>query len=172
MGSEDGAARGPRRAHPSGVDYRVTGGQGGEIPGGIRPDAFDGRLEWTPLPRGRDLVGAVAARLGSEAEPEKVLLGVLVPLATRLDAPARDALRAALPPPVARELADGAFAVGAPVPRAEGARDLLATVARLVQQPPARALTTIRAVLGALAEALPGSGIAERLAPALADALA
>jgi uncharacterized protein (DUF2267 family) len=154
------------------MDYRVSGGQGGEIPGGIRPDALDGRLEWTAVPPRRGLLGAVAARLGSEADLDKIVLGVLAPLRGWLEGPPLEALRAALPPPLARELQDGAFALGAPVRRAHDAADLVATVSRLIQHPPARALAYVRAVLGALRDALPAAGIAGRLPPDLADAFA
>ena len=153
-------------------DLAVQGGQGGVLPGAIGPEELDGRLEWTPVRGDGDLLGAVAARLGSPADPVRVVLATLAPLRGWLEGPALDALLGALPWPVARELPRAEEYLLAPIPRATGAGDYLATVARLAGESVAGARAHATAVLAALEAVLQPDELREiagRLPPDLAD---
>ena len=152
--------------------YRVRGGVGPALPGIVGPGELDGRAEWVPVRRGTDLLDTVEARLGSEVDLRKIVLGVLAPLCPALDGAPLGALLAQLPLSLARELVQRDLALDARVRTPRGAGDYLVEVARLVLQPPARAATYVRAVLaaarGALTEA-DREAIAARLPPDLAE---
>src|SRR6266508_6068461 len=131
-------------------DYRVRGGIGPPLPGIVGPADLDGRAEWVPVVRQtRELLEVLAARLGSEVDLHKIVLGVLSPLRSALDGAPLGALVARLPLSLARELAAGGVAVGGRVRSPSGAGDYLLEVARLVQLPPARAATYVRAAFAA-----------------------
>jgi uncharacterized protein (DUF2267 family) len=152
--------------------FYVSGGQGGTIPGTLGPGGIDGRLEWVPAPHGGDLVGAIAARLGSPADPERVILAAIAPLAPWLEGPALEAIQAALPWPLARTLLRAEEFLLEPIPRATGAGDWLATVARIVRRPLPSARAHALAVLGAVRETLSpeaSRAVEGRLPPDLAD---
>ena len=119
-----------------------------------------------PIEDAPDLLEAVRARLGSEADPEKILLGVLAPLRPWLQGEALDAILASLPRPVAGELLEAGSVLLAPLPRPDGAGDYLATVVELVQHPPATARAYVLAVFGALEEVL-GEDVARSVAARL-----
>lgn len=154
-----------------GDDYRVRGGVGPELRGLVGPAEVDGRADWVPLPRSADLLGVVAARLGSEADVHKIVLGVLAPLVPALDGAPLGALVAQLPLSLARELAQPDLALNVRVRSPRGASDYLLEVSRLVLHPPDRAATFVRAVFaaarGALARA-DAEAVAARLPPDLA----
>lgn len=152
--------------------YEVKGGVGGSLPGAIGPDELDGRAEWVPLRRGGDLLDALVARLGSEADLGKVVLSVLCPLRPALDGAPLGALTAKLPQNLARELADAELNLCARVPVPAGAGDYLLDVSRLLLHPPRRAASYVRAVFAAAKSVLapPDSeAIAMRLPPDLAE---
>jgi hypothetical protein len=132
-------------------EYRVRGGVGPALPGLVSPAALDGRAEWVPVARsGADLLETLEARLGSEVDVHKIVLGVLAPLAAALDGAPLGAVVAHLPLYLARELAQPDFALNTRVRAPRGAGDYLLEVARLVLQPPSRAVTYVRAVFAAL----------------------
>jgi uncharacterized protein (DUF2267 family) len=163
----------PARAHPSGVGryFEVGGGQGGSIPGGLGPDGLDASLEWVPLPARPDLLEAVRARLGSEADPEKVVLGVLAPLRGWLEGEPLEALLRALPLDLAARVRDAERWLLRPVHLPAGEGDATPEIAALVQRSPAEARLLARAVLGAARETLSAAAsaeIARRLPPDLA----
>lgn len=151
-----------------GDDYRVRGGVGPPLPGIVGPADLDGRAEWVPVPRTRELLDVLSARLGSEVDLHKVVLAVFSPLRAALDGPPLGALLAQLPLSLARELAAGGVAVGARIRSPSGAGDYLLEVSRLILHPPWRAATYVRAVFaaaravlsreesGAIATRLPG----------------
>lgn len=153
--------------------YTVRGGVGPALPGTVSPGEVDGRTEWVPVGGGPEgLLGALAPRLGSGVDAHRLVLGVLAPLAHALDGPPLAALLAHLPPAIAGELAAGGATFGGRVRRPSGAGDYLLEVARLVQQPPWRAATAVRAVFAAARAVLAGEdleAIAARLPPDLAD---
>ncbi len=152
--------------------YRVRGGVGPPLPGIVGPAELDGRSDWVEVPRDRDLLARVEARLGSEVDLHKIVLGVLAPLCPALDGAPLGALVAHLPLALARELAQRDVATGARVRAPRGAGDYLLEVARLIQQPPARAVTYVRAVFAAARATLPrehAEAIASRLPPDLAE---
>lgn len=131
-------------------DYRVAGGYGDEVPGTIAPDALDGRVEWVH-PEGASLVDRLEARLGSEVDLRKILLGALVPLLGVLRGEPVHAIAARLPYPLARELleADDGVARGP-----AGVEPYLREVAELVQHPPPTAAIYVGAVLATVRDAL------------------
>jgi uncharacterized protein (DUF2267 family) len=152
--------------------YAVRGGVGGVIPGLVGPAELDGRAEWRPLREPRDLVEALAGRLGSEADHEKVLLAVLAPLRPALEGEPLGALLARLPPHLARELADAELNLNARVPAPVDVGEYLVEVAGLVLHPPRRAAEYVRAVFAAAQAVLApedAQAIAERLPPHIAD---
>lgn len=152
--------------------YRVRGGVGPPLPGIVGPADLDGRAEWVPVRPAADLLDAVAARLGSEVDLHKIVLGVLAPLCPALDGAPLGALLAHLPLPLARELGQRDIALGARVRAPRGAGDYVVEVARLVQQPPARAATYARAVVAAVRGVLTpaeAEAIAARLPADLAE---
>jgi uncharacterized protein (DUF2267 family) len=126
--------------------YAVRGAVGPQLPGIIGPADLDGRVEWVPVRRTGELLDVLAARLGSEVDVHKIVLGVLAPLASALDGAPLGSLLAHLPLSIARELAAGAIAVGAPIRGPTGAGDYALEVASLIQHPPWRAATYVRAV--------------------------
>lgn len=132
-------------------EYHVSGGYGGEVPGTLGPDELDGRAEWVAL-SGRDLRERLQARLGSEVDLRKVLLGVLVPLLGALRGEPVRAIAARLPYALARELLDADDAAARAPP---GAEQYLREVSELVQHPLAAAAFHVRAVLGPIRAALP-----------------
>jgi uncharacterized protein (DUF2267 family) len=153
--------------------YQPSGGVGGRIPGTLGPADLDARAEWVPLRRPRDLLEAVALRLGSEVGVRKVVLAVLSPLRGALEGEPLGALAAALPADLARVLADAELNLNARVPAPAGARDYVEEVSRLVLHPPRGAAEYVRAVFAAAKTVLaPGAvaAIAERLPPELAAA--
>jgi uncharacterized protein (DUF2267 family) len=127
-------------------EYRVSGGYGGAVPGTIAPNGLDGRAEWVPL-QGHGL----EARLGSEVDLRKVLLGVLVPLLGALRGEPLRAIAARLPYALARELLDADDGAARAPPTAE---QYLREVSELVQHPLAVAAFYVRAVLGTIRAAL------------------
>lgn len=131
-------------------DYRVRGGIGPPLPGIVGPADLDGRAEWVPVVRQtRELLEVLSARLGSEVDLHKVVLGVLSPLRAALDGAPLGALLAHLPLPLAREMAAGGVAVGDRIRSPSGAGDYLLEVSRLILHPPWRAATYVRAVFAA-----------------------
>jgi hypothetical protein len=126
--------------------YTVRGGVGPWLPGIIAPADLDGRVEWVPVRRSGELLDVLEARLGSEVDVHKVVLGVLAPLVSALDGAPLGSLLAHLPLSLARELAAGGAAVGAPVRAPMGAGDYVLEVSRLILQPPWRAAAYVRAV--------------------------
>jgi uncharacterized protein (DUF2267 family) len=152
--------------------YRVRGGVGPPLPGVVGPADLDGRVEWVPVRRSRDLLDELAARLGSEVDLHKVVLAVFLPLRADLDGAPLGALLAHLPLSLGGQLAAGGAAVGTRVPSPAGPGDYLVHVARLVQQPPWRAATCVRAVFAAARAVLAAEdaeAIAARLPGGLAD---
>jgi hypothetical protein len=152
-------------------DYRVRGGVGPPLPGVVGPADLDATVEWVPVRRTSELLDVLAARLGSEVDLHKIVLGVLAPLAQALDGAPLAALLGHLPLWVGRELAAGDAALGARVRPATGAGDYLLEVSRLIQHPPPRAATYVRAVFAAARAVLSreeAEAIAARLAPDLA----
>jgi hypothetical protein len=155
-----------------GDDYRVSGGVGPHLPGIVGPAELDGRAGWVPVPRGADLLDLVSARLGSEVDVRKVVLGVLAPLCPALDGAPLGAVVAHLPLSLARELAQHDVALGARVRAPTGAGDYLLEVSRLVLQPPRRAATYARLVFAAARRVLTraeADAVAARLPGDLAD---
>lgn len=155
-----------------GEGYRVRGGVGPSLPGVVGPGEVDGRVEWVPIARGGDLLDVLAARLGSEVDLDKVVLGVLAPLRAALEGPPLAAIAARLPPHLAAELAAGDVALGAKVRPPANAAEYVTEAARLVQHPPWRAATYVRAVFAAARAVLSpedAEGIAARLPPDLAE---
>jgi uncharacterized protein (DUF2267 family) len=153
-------------------EYRVRGGVGPPLPGIVGPADLDGRVEWVPVRHGQELIEVLAARLGSEVDPEKVVLAVFLPLRDALDGPVLEALVAHLPLSLAGQLAAGGAAVGARVRPPSGAGDYLLEVSRLILQPPWRAATYIRAAFAAAQAVLQPEqreAIAARLPADLAD---
>lgn len=152
--------------------YRVRGGVGPALPGIVGPAEVDGRSGWVEVGRDRHLLGRLEARLGSEVDLHKIVLGVLAPLCPLLDGAPLAALSAHLPLSLRRELAAGDVATGARIRTPRGAGDYLLDVARLIQHPPARAATYVRAVLAAARAVLrreDADAIAARLPPDLAE---
>ncbi len=153
--------------------YRVTGGVGPALPGLVGPAGVDGRAEWVPVVRyGADLLEILEARLGSEVDVHKIVLGVLAPLVPALDGAPLGALVARLPLSLARELAQADVALGARVRAPRGAGDYVVEVGRLVQHPPPRAATFIRATFAAARRVLSraeSEEIAARLPADLAE---
>lgn len=156
-----------------GTPYQPRGGVGGAIPGALSPAELDPRLEWVPLRRPRDLLDALAMRLGSEVDLRRIALAVLSPLRGALEGEPLGALLAALPQDLARVLADAELELNARVHDAIGAPDYLSEVSRLALHPPRRAAEYVRAVFASAKAVLEPEailGIAERLPPDLADA--
>ena len=152
--------------------FQVKGGVGGAIPGALGPADLDARLEWVHLRPGGDLLDALAARLGSEADLYKVVLAVLAPLRSALEGGPLGALTAKLPLDLARQLADAEQNLCAHLPPPSGAGDYLVDVSRLVQHPPRRAASYVRAVFASAKDLLAhqdSEAIAARLPPDLAD---
>ena len=153
-------------------DYRVRGGVGAELHGIVGPAQVDGRADWTPVSRGRDLLGEIAARLGSEVDLFRAVLGVLAPLVPALDGAPLGAIVSRLPPSFARELAAAGAAIGGNVRSPRGAGDYVLDVSRIILQPPWRAATHVRAVFAAARAVLPredAEAVAARLPPDLAE---
>jgi uncharacterized protein (DUF2267 family) len=152
--------------------FHVKGGVGGLLPGALGPADLDARLEWVRLRPGGDLLDALAARLGSEADLYKVVLAVLAPLRASLEGEPLRLLFAKLPQDLSRQLADAEQNLCAHLPAPSGAGDYLVDVSRLVQHPPRRAATYVRAVFASAKDLLAHEGseaIAARLPPELAD---
>jgi uncharacterized protein (DUF2267 family) len=152
--------------------YRVQGGVGRPLPGIVGPAELDGRADWVPVRRGADLLDRLEARLGSEVDVRKIVLGVLAPLCPALDGAPLGALLAHLPLSIARELAQRDVALGARVRAPLGAGDYLLEVARLVLHPPPQAATYVRAVFAAAGQVLSraeSEAIAARLPADLAE---
>jgi uncharacterized protein (DUF2267 family) len=152
--------------------YEVRGGVGASLPGVVRPAEVDATVEWVPVRRDGALLDLLAARLGSEADVHKIVLGVLAPLVPVLDGPSLGALVAHLPLSTAGELAAGGAAVGARIRAPTGAGDYLLEVARLILHPPPRAATYVRAVFAAARRVLSpaeSEAIARRLPHDLAE---
>jgi uncharacterized protein (DUF2267 family) len=152
--------------------YNVRGGIGPPLPGVVAPADLDARVEWVPVRRGGALLDLLAARLGSEADVHKIVLGVLAPLASTLDGAPLRALLAHLPLSLQGELATGGAAVGAPIRAPRGAGDYVLEVGRLILHPPWRAAAYVRAVFSTARRVLPAAeseAIAERLPGDLAE---
>lgn len=152
--------------------FQVKGGVGGPLPGALGPADLDARLEWVRLRPGGDLLDALAARLGSEADLHKVVLGVLAPLRSALEGAALGALAAKLPADLARQLADAEQNLCAHLPPPAGAGDYLVDVSRLLQHPPRRAATFVRALFASAKDVLAHQdteAIAARLPPEIAE---
>jgi uncharacterized protein (DUF2267 family) len=153
------------------MGYLVRGGVGPPLPGVVGPADVDGRVEWVPIRPMHRLLDDVEARLGSEVDLHKVVLGVLLPLRAALDGAPLGALLAHLPLSLAREIAAGGAAVAARVTSPTGAGDYLLEVSRLILQPPWRAATSVRAVFAAARGALTAEE-SERIAAPLPGDLA
>jgi uncharacterized protein (DUF2267 family) len=135
-------------------EYGVTGGLAGPVPGVQSPRDLDGRAEWAPLPDHRRLpllalLEELRARLGSEVDERKVVLGVLCPLGALLEGEPLESILAHLPFPYTREVLEAEWNLNAEVHAPAGAGDYLVEAAELLQQPPARAAATVRAFFGA-----------------------
>jgi uncharacterized protein (DUF2267 family) len=153
--------------------YQPSGGVAGKIPGTLGPTELDMRAEWVPLRPPRDLLDAVAMRLGSEVDLRKVVLAVLAPLRGALQGEPLGALAARLPLDLARVLAEADLTLNARVRPATGAADYLAEVSRLVLHPPRTAAEYVRAVFAAAKTVLDpedAEAIASRLPPELGAA--
>ncbi len=153
--------------------YQPSGGVAGKIPGTLGPAELDMRAEWVPLRPPRDLLDAVAMRLGSEVDLRKVVLAVLSPLRDALEGEPLGALTARLPLDLARILAEADLTLNARVRPATGAADYLAEVSRLVLHPPRAAAEYVRAVFAAAKTVLDpedAAAIAARLPPELGAA--
>jgi uncharacterized protein (DUF2267 family) len=147
-------------------DYQVRGGVGA-VPGTVGPASVDGRAEWVPAARpGADLVERLEARLGSDVDLHRIVLGVLAPLCPALDGAPLGALVARLPLFLARELADPGFALATRVRAPRDTGDYVLEVSRLILHPPVRAVPYIRAVFAA-ARAVLSRGDAEAIAARL-----
>jgi len=156
-----------------GTPYQPGGGVGGRIPGTLGPAELDARAEWVPLRPPRDLLDALATRLGSEVDLRRVILGVLSPLRASLEGEPLGALAAALPLDLARALADADLNLNARVRPASGAADYLAEVSRLVRHPPRRAAEYVRAAFAAakaVLEPAASQAVADRLPPEIGAA--
>jgi uncharacterized protein (DUF2267 family) len=129
--------------------YSVAGGEG-SAPGALGPDELDGRAEWVPASRGRDLLSTLGARLGSEVDLRKVVLGVVCPLRASLEGPPLETLLAALPAALAREVREGELNLNARLRSPASAGEYLLDVSRLLLQTPRRAAVTVRALFGAV----------------------
>jgi uncharacterized protein (DUF2267 family) len=154
-------------------EYRVRGGVGPELPGLVGPASVDGRADWVPVARrSGDVLEVLEARLGSEVDVHKIVLGVLAPLAPALDGAPLGALVAHVPLHLARELAQPDVALNTRVHAPRGAGDYLLEVSRLILHPPPRAATYVRAVFAAARHVLSGAereAIAARLPADLAE---
>jgi uncharacterized protein (DUF2267 family) len=151
--------------------YRVRGGVGPPLPGVVGPAELDARVEWVPVRLNGALVDVLVARLGSEADLHKIVLGVLAPLASALEGAPLAALLAHLPLSIAGELAAGGVAVGAPIGSPRGAGDYVLEVARIILHPPWRAAAYVRAVF-ASARAVLSPAESEAVAGRLPEDLA
>jgi len=153
--------------------YRVRGGVGPELPGLVGPAGVDGRADWVPVVRsGAELLEVLEARLGSEVDVDKIVLGVLAPLASTLDGAPLGALVAHLPLHLARELAQPDLALNTRVRAPRGAGDYLLEVSRLIQHPPPCAASYVRAVFAVAGRAVSradAEAIAARLPADLAE---
>jgi uncharacterized protein (DUF2267 family) len=154
--------------------YQVRGGVGGFIPGTIGPAQVDGRTEWAAIRSRapRDLVEALAARLGSEVDLHRVVLAVLGPLRGALEGEPLGALLAQLPPDLARKLADAELNLAERVLAPRGARDYVREVSALLLHPPRRAAEYVRAAFAAARAVLSpedAHAVAERLPPEIGD---
>ncbi|HEX9050959.1 MAG TPA: DUF2267 domain-containing protein [Anaeromyxobacter sp.] len=151
--------------------YQPAGGVAGRIPGTLGPAELDARAEWVPRRAPRDLLEALAMRLGSEVDLRKVVLAVLSPLRDALEGEPLGALAARLPHDLARVLADADLELNVRVRPATTAGDYLAEVSRLVLHPPRVAAEYVRAVFAAAKAVLDpedAEAIAARLSPELA----
>jgi uncharacterized protein (DUF2267 family) len=152
--------------------YRVSGGQGFEVPGALGPAELDARTEWVSTRRDGGLVSILAPRLGSGSDAAHVIVGVLLPLRTALAGPPLEALLAHLPPPIAGVLRAGAPGAGPASPTPAGKHEYLAQASLLLQHPPPRAASYARAVFAAAREVLApdeASAVADRLPRELAE---
>ncbi|HEY6005043.1 MAG TPA: DUF2267 domain-containing protein [Anaeromyxobacter sp.] len=150
----------------------MGGGVGGSLPGVLGPEELDGRIEWVPIRPPRDLPEALAARLGSDDDAGRLVLGVLGPLRQLLEGEPLGAIVAKLPLPLARELADAELNLCAKVAPAAGAAEYLAEVSRLVLHPPETAATYVRAVFAAAKAVLApeeARAVEARLPPEIAE---
>ncbi len=128
------------------------------LPGVTGPGGPDPQLEW--VRPGPGVLGKLAARLGSEARADELVVAVMKCLRPSLAADTWDAIADELPYALRATLrAPGER----PVERASTRRELFERVGTLVQHPPARAAFEVAAVFATLAAALPR---------ALADAVA
>jgi uncharacterized protein (DUF2267 family) len=146
---------------------------GGPLPGTVGPAELDGRADWVPARRPRDVLDVLALRLGSEVDLRKVVLAVLSPLRSALDGEPLGALTAALPPDLARVLADADLNLNVRVQAAASGADYLAEVSRLVLHPPGGAAEYVRAVFAAAKAALDPAAIqaiSDRLPPEIGAA--
>jgi uncharacterized protein (DUF2267 family) len=152
--------------------YGVGGGVGGALPGVLGPEELDGRIEWIPVRPPRDLIEALAARLGSEDDPGRLVLAVLGPLRRLLEGEPLGAIAAKLPLPLARELADAELNLCARIEPAARAPEYLAEVSRLALHPPEVAATYVRAVFAAAKAVLApeeARAVEARLPPEIAE---
>jgi uncharacterized protein (DUF2267 family) len=146
---------------------------GGALPGTVGPGEVDGRAGWVPARPPRDVLDALALRLGSEVDLRKVVLAVLSPLRSALEGEPLGALTATLPPDLARVLADADLNLNVRVQAAASAAEYLDEVSRLVLHPPRGAAEYVRAVFAAAKAVLdPASiqAISDRLPPEIGAA--
>ncbi len=152
-------------------EYAVSGGIAGRLPGAYGPGELDGRAEWTPVRRPRDVPDALLPRLGSEDDWRKVVVAVLAPLRDALEGREMGALLAKLPGDLARELADAEWTLNSRVSAPRRAGDYLHEVSRAILHPPERAAGYVRAVFASARSVLePGDD--EAIAARLPDEIA
>ncbi len=151
-------------------ETRVSGFHGFPIAGTVGRGGPDATLEWTPAPDRADLLEALAARLGSEVDPEKIAVAAASALKQWASGAALDGLLAALPWPLRQVVASSEVHLP-PIGRLDGLRDLVAAFARAAQRIPAEAEGELRAFFGAVKETLPARA-AEALGARLPDDVA
>lgn len=153
-------------------EYAVSGGYGAATPGALGPGELDGRADWVGIEHGGGLLEALAPRIGSEVDLEKLVLAAVCPLRSALDGPPLDALLARLPYALALEVREGDRNLNTRVVAASGASDYLVEAARLMQHAPPRAALYVYAFFAAARAVLPPDAheaIAARLPRDLAE---
>jgi len=122
----------------------------GELPG-TPPDGPEPTLEW--VSRGDGVLGALRARLGSDARADGLLVAVLSCLRGWLERDTFDALAEELPWPLRAALRSPE---GLPrVPALAGREGFVAAVGELAQRTPSQAAFYVRAVFATLKAHLP-----------------
>ena len=128
------------------------------LPGEVPPGGPEPTLEW--VRPGGGVVGAMAARLGSDAAAEKVVLPVIAALRGWVAEDTWEGVVDELPFPLRRILRAGHGRAAAPP---AGWEELVRAVARETLHAPGRSDPEVRAVLASLKSALP-RGLLEAIA--------